>query len=113
MLFRRPAKIELHDEVIFELGLADDIHFSFRLRKDSEVGLVVLGVVFGQQLLKIFDDGFWVLPELNVELLDFFDSPKVHIVAPELEIKLELAVAGELDTDESQILRVTLNGNFN
>lgn len=113
MLFRGPAEVELHDEVIFELGLADDVHFSFRLRKDREVGLVVLSVVFGQQLLKIFNDGLWVLPELNVELLDFLDSPKIHIVAPELEIKLELAVAGEFDADESQILRVALNGNFN
>ena len=112
MLLWGSAECELHDEVILKFGLTNDIHFALRLGEDSEVGFVVLVVVFGKQPLKIFNNGLGVLPELNVELLDFLDPAEVHVIAPELKIKLKLAIAGELDTNKPEILGVALDSNF-
>lgn len=68
---------------------------------------------FGQQFLEVFNDCLWVLSELDVKLLYFLYSSKVHIITPKLEIKLQFAITRKLNTNQSQILRISLNSNLN
>ena len=88
MLLGGSAEGKLHNEIVLELWFPDDVHFSFGFREYGKVGFVVLTAVFGEQPLKILDNRIRVLSELDVELLDFFDSSEIHIIAPELKIKL-------------------------
>lgn len=112
MLLGRAAERKLHDEIILELRFPYDVHFAFSFREYGKVGFVILVVVFDQESLEILHNGLWVLSELDVELLDFFDPAKVHIIAAELKIELEFAITGQLNANKPEILRVALNGDF-
>lgn len=112
MLFGRAAERKLHDEIILELRFPYDVQFAFSFREYGKVSFVILAVVFDKEPLKVFYNGLGVLSELDVELLDFFDPPKVHIVAAELKIELEFAITGQLNANKPKILRVALDCDF-
>lgn len=96
VFFGGPQEIELHDGVVLELALSDEVEPSLCLRKDSKGRDEVFRAA---KPLEVFEYELRVLSELDEKVLVGFDAFELPIVTLKEEVKVHFSVAGQLDLD--------------
>ena len=91
LLLARLREVELHNGIVLELRLPNDVQSSLRLRKDGKRCQIL---ICGFEAFQIFDDEVGVLPKLDEEVLVGLDAFELPIVALEEKVEVYFSVAG-------------------